>query len=281
MVGLFGKGFSVPRPYGYNRHCIIMEYIPSYPLNKIDDIKDKNIVYQKLMNFIYKLAENGLVHGDFNEFNILLTINNSNIVVIDFPQMISIEHKEAENYFKRDVKCVKNFFIKKFNLTFEDNINFFDIKRIGFLDRELKAFGYIKEKKISKRKKIKNEEIKEIEEEEEEEKEKEDKKENNEEVEIEDEILIDDDLGNVLDYEKEMKQNLIKQEEKEKEEFSEDEKDESNNFNKKKKQKLTQEDIKYKVKKMINKQNKNIVKGGKMGNRFKGKKNVNIDLKKI
>ena len=279
MVGLFGKGFSVPRPYGYNRHCIIMEYIPSYPLNKIDDIKDKNIVYQKLMNFIYKLAENGLVHGDFNEFNILLTINNSNIVVIDFPQMISIEHKEAENYFKRDVKCVKNFFIKKFNLTFEDNINFFDIKRIGFLDRELKAFGYIKEKKISKRKKIKNEEIKEIEEEEE--KEKEDIKENNEEVEIEDEILIDDDLGNVLDYEKEMKQNLIKQEEKEKEEFSEDEKDESNNFNKKKKQKLTQEDIKYKVKKMINKQNKNIVKGGKMGNRFKGKKNVNIDLKKI
>ena len=135
--------------------------------------------------------------------------------------MISIEHKEAENYFKRDVKCVKNFFIKKFNLTFEDNINFFDIKRIGFLDRELKAFGYIKEKKISKRKKIKNEETKEIEEEEEEEKEKEDKKENNEEVEIEDEILIDDDLGNVLDYEKEMKQNLIKQEEKEKEEFSE------------------------------------------------------------
>ena len=57
MVGLFGKGFSVPRPYGYNRHCIIMEYIPSYPLNKIDDIKDKNIVYQKLKNFIYKLGK--------------------------------------------------------------------------------------------------------------------------------------------------------------------------------------------------------------------------------
>ena len=97
MIRLFGKGFSVPRPYGYNRHCIIMEYIPSYPLNKIDDIKDKNIVYQKLMNFIY----NGLVHGDFNEFNILLTINNNNIVVIDFPQMISIEHKEAEILLKK------------------------------------------------------------------------------------------------------------------------------------------------------------------------------------
>ena len=34
---------------------------------------------------------------------------------------------------------------------------------------------------------------------------------------------------------------------------------------------------------MINKQNKNIVKGGKMGNRFKGKKNASnkIDIKKI
>ena len=66
--------------------------------------------------------------------------------------MISIEHKEAENYFKRDVKCVKNFFIKKFNLTFEDNINFFDIKRIRFLNRELKSFRYIKEKKNEKTK---------------------------------------------------------------------------------------------------------------------------------
>ena len=60
-------------------------------------VRFKNIVYQKLMNFIY----NGLVHGDFNEFNILLTINNNNIVVIDFPQMISIEHKEAEIILKK------------------------------------------------------------------------------------------------------------------------------------------------------------------------------------
>ena len=83
-------------------------------------VRFKNIVYQKLMNFIY----NGLVHIDFNEFNILLSINNSYIVVIDFPQMISIEHKEAENYFKKNVKYVNNFCIKKFNLTFEDNNNF-------------------------------------------------------------------------------------------------------------------------------------------------------------
>ena len=120
MKGLYSHGFSVPRPYGYNRHAIIMEYIQSYPLNKIEEIKDKEAVYHKMMDFILKLAENGLIHGDFNEFNILLNINKPDeIVVIDFPQMISTHHSEALNYFKRDVQGAKNYFIKKFNITFE------------------------------------------------------------------------------------------------------------------------------------------------------------------
>ena len=42
----------------------------------------------------------------------------------------------------------------------------------------------------------------------------------------------------------------------------------------KKNKKLTKEDIKNKVKKMMNKQNKITVKEGKMGNRFKGKKDL-------
>ena len=42
----------------------------------------------------------------------------------------------------------------------------------------------------------------------------------------------------------------------------------------KKNKKMTKEDIKNKVKKMMNKQNKIHVKEGKMGNRFKGKKDL-------
>ncbi len=240
MKGLYSHGFSVPRPYGYNRHAIIMEYVPSYPLNKVEEIKDKNIVYHKMMDFIYKLGTNGLIHGDFNEFNILLNINKPDeIVVIDFPQMISIHHPEAENYFKRDVQCVKNYFLKKFNLTFDEDLKFSDIKQIGFLDQELKAYGYKKEEK--KKSEIKNEEL-------------------NEEGNEENEEL---DLEQQLDYEKEMIENMknIKMEEEDKKE-------------EKKNKKMTKEDIKNKVKKMMNKQNKIHVKEGKMGNRFKGKKDL-------
>ena len=250
MKGLYSHGFSVPRPYGYNRHAIIMEYIPSYPLNKVEEIKDKNTVYHKMMDFIFKLGENGLIHGDFNEFNILLNVNKPDeIVVIDFPQMISIHHSEAENYFKRDVQCVKNYFLKKFNLTFDEDLKFSDIKQINFLDEELKAYGY-KSDKVKEKKEVEmlNEESEEKNEEE---------KENKDD-------LDEFDLGQQLDYEKEMIENMkkIKMEEEDKKE-------------EKKNKKMTKEDIKNKVKKMINKQNKIHVKEGKMGNRFKGKKNSN------
>ena len=248
MKGLYSHGFSVPRPYGYNRHAIIMEYVPSYPLNKVEEIKDKNTVYHKMMDFIYKLGSNGLIHGDFNEFNILLNIEKPDeIVVIDFPQMISINHSEAENYFKRDVQCVKNYFLKKFNLTFEEDLKFSDIKQINFLDEELKAYGYKKEKE--KDKKINKEE-------------NEDKNEINEEKEINEEEDID--LGQQLDYEKEMIENMKKIKNEENEEKKEE----------KKNKKMTKEDIKNKVKKMMNKQNKIHVKESKMGNRFKGKKDI-------
>ena len=248
MKGLYSHGFSVPRPYGYNRHAIIMEYVPSYPLNKVEEIKDKNIVYHKMMDFIYKLGSNGLIHGDFNEFNILLNIEKPDeIVVIDFPQMISINHSEAENHFKRDVQCVKNYFLKKFNLTFEEDLKFSDIKQINFLDEELKAYGYKKEKE--KDKKINKEE-------------NEDKNEINEEKEINEEEDID--LGQQLDYEKEMIENMKKIKIEENEEKKEE----------KKNKKMTKEDIKNKVKKMMNKQNKIHVKESKMGNRFKGKKDI-------
>ncbi len=248
MKGLYSHGFSVPRPYGYNRHAIIMEYVPSYPLNKVEEIKDKNIVYHKMMDFIYKLGSNGLIHGDFNEFNILLNIEKPDeIVVIDFPQMISINHSEAENYFKRDVQCVKNYFLKKFNLTFEEDLKFIDIKQINFLYKELKTYGYKKEKE--KDKKINKEE-------------NEDKNEINEEKEINEEEDID--LGQQLDYEKEMIENMKKIKIEENEEKKEE----------KKNKKMTKEDIKNKVKKMMNKQNKIHVKEGKMGNRFKGKKDL-------
>lgn len=47
------------------------------------------------MNLIVRLAEYGLIHGDFNEFNIMIS-DEEEITLIDFPQMVSTTHPNAE-----------------------------------------------------------------------------------------------------------------------------------------------------------------------------------------
>ena len=49
------------------------------------------------MQLIVKLGRHGLIHGDFNEFNLMVD-DEGHLTMIDFPQMISIDHPNAEWY---------------------------------------------------------------------------------------------------------------------------------------------------------------------------------------
>ena len=48
------------------------------------------------MDIIVRFAQAGLIHGDYNEFNILIRRDSGEPVIIDFPQMISTSHENAE-----------------------------------------------------------------------------------------------------------------------------------------------------------------------------------------
>jgi RIO-like serine/threonine protein kinase len=48
------------------------------------------------MDLIVRFARAGLIHGDFNEFNILIHRKTGEAIVIDFPQMVSTSHPNAE-----------------------------------------------------------------------------------------------------------------------------------------------------------------------------------------
>lgn len=71
-------------------------------------------LYSTLMDLIVRFAHSGLIHGDFNEFNILIRRDTGEPVVIDFPQMVSTSHMNAEWYFNRDVECIRTFFRRRF-----------------------------------------------------------------------------------------------------------------------------------------------------------------------
>ncbi|CDO76638.1 hypothetical protein BN946_scf184868.g52 [Trametes cinnabarina] len=114
MKVLYEHDFPVPRPVDHARHCILMEFIDAYPLRQIADIPSPGALYSELMDLIVRFARAGLIHGDFNEFNILIRRETGKPVVIDFPQMVSTSHKNAEWYFNRDVECIRRFFKRRF-----------------------------------------------------------------------------------------------------------------------------------------------------------------------
>ena len=91
------------------------------------------------MDLIVRMAHAGLIHGDYNEFNILIHRVTGEPVIIDFPQMVSTSHENAEwyvllphptrkyillrgealifhvpRYFNRDVECIRRFFRRRF-----------------------------------------------------------------------------------------------------------------------------------------------------------------------
>ncbi|KFP84024.1 Serine/threonine-protein kinase RIO2, partial [Apaloderma vittatum] len=144
MKALHDRKFPVPRPVDYNRHAVVMELIDGYPLCHVHQLEDPASVYSELMDLVVKLASHGLIHGDFNEFNLILD-NDDHVTMIDFPQMISTSHANAEWYFDRDVNCIKEFFKKRFSYESELFPAFKDVRRECCLDREIAASGYAKE----------------------------------------------------------------------------------------------------------------------------------------
>lgn len=102
-------------------------------------------VYLKFMNLIIKLAENGLIHGDFNEFNLMID-DEEVITLIDFPQMISIDHPDAQFFFNRDVECIQTYFDRKYDMQFEDKPTLVDdVERTAEIDKEIKQSVFMKE----------------------------------------------------------------------------------------------------------------------------------------
>lgn len=99
MRALYDEGFPVPVPIDCNRHAVLMSLIADGSLLvQVKELKHVHKVFTQCLDLIVRFAQYGLVHGDFNEFNLLYREEQEQIVVIDFPQMISTNHKDAQEY---------------------------------------------------------------------------------------------------------------------------------------------------------------------------------------
>ncbi|KAJ8493496.1 hypothetical protein OPV22_015217 [Ensete ventricosum] len=158
MKALGEHGFPVPDAVDCNRHCVVMSLVQGYPLVQVKQLQNPDEVLETIVGLVVRLAEHGLIHCDFNEFNIMID-DNEQVTMIDFPQMVSVSHRNAKMYFDRDVGCIFKFFSKRFNLSYQEAEDRYDeteadveeierpsfssiAKTTGFLDKELSASGF-------------------------------------------------------------------------------------------------------------------------------------------
>ncbi|CAI8600348.1 unnamed protein product [Vicia faba] len=82
MKALETCGFPVPNALEHNRHCVIMSLVQGYPLFQVKQLQNPDTVFETIIGIIIRLAENGIIHCDFNEFNIMEE-NSDNTVGIE------------------------------------------------------------------------------------------------------------------------------------------------------------------------------------------------------
>uniref|UniRef100_A0A7E4VKS2 Serine/threonine-protein kinase RIO2 n=1 Tax=Panagrellus redivivus TaxID=6233 RepID=A0A7E4VKS2_PANRE len=145
LKALHERKFPVPKPVDVCRHVVVMGLVDGLTLCHVDELPNIGEMYDKLMALIMRLARYGVIHGDFNEFNLMISKDGTDPVMIDFPQMVSIDHPNADFYFNRDVQCVRDYFRRKFNFECPDYPKFEDIERRYTLDVDLAASGFTKE----------------------------------------------------------------------------------------------------------------------------------------
>eukprot|EP00826_Nyctotherus_ovalis_P038787 TRINITY_DN3657_c0_g2_i3.p3 TRINITY_DN3657_c0_g2~~TRINITY_DN3657_c0_g2_i3.p3 ORF type:complete len:263 (+),score=113.53 TRINITY_DN3657_c0_g2_i3:667-1455(+) len=122
-----------------------MSYIDGKPLNQIKEIPNPKAVYETLMEMLFKFVEVGIIHGDYNEFNLLLD-QKGKVFVIDFPQIISVNHPDAQLQFNRDVNCIQSFFEKRYQIHFENTPKLgIDVVAKSDLTKDVVLSGCIKE----------------------------------------------------------------------------------------------------------------------------------------
>ncbi|MBW2982407.1 serine protein kinase RIO [Candidatus Woesearchaeota archaeon] len=106
-------GVNVPRPITFLNNILCLEFIgdkEAAPKLKDKIPKNKKLFFEKIIKNVQKLYKADLIHADLSQFNILNFREEP--VFIDFSQCTLTRNPRAEEFLKRDIKNICNFFNK-------------------------------------------------------------------------------------------------------------------------------------------------------------------------
>ncbi|MCC6009504.1 MAG: hypothetical protein LM588_00710 [Fervidicoccaceae archaeon] len=107
----------VPKPVGYSRHAVLIEYVEGQELYRTKTLNDPKAFLDGILQVI-DVAYNkvGIVHGDLSEYNVIVGYPDEKPVIIDWPQYVYKDHPIALRLLERDVKYIVRYFEKTFKV---------------------------------------------------------------------------------------------------------------------------------------------------------------------
>jgi RIO kinase 1 len=132
LLRMLNSNIRVPKPIFHYNNVLIMEYIGdefcAAPWLKNSNINDPENFFKIVLKYMIKMFRNTkLVHGDLNEYNILVFMKKP--VIIDVGQSVVREHPMAFEFLEKDVNnIIKYFSSLGVILSYEDMMK----KIIGF-----------------------------------------------------------------------------------------------------------------------------------------------------
>lgn len=120
-------GVRVPEPIAVERNVLVMELLgyDSGRAKRLGEVHIENpeTAFEVIREYMRRLYDAGLVHGDLSEYNIIL--HGNEIVVIDLGQAVTVHHPNSREFLERDCYNIANFFRKQgLDVTDDDLLSF-------------------------------------------------------------------------------------------------------------------------------------------------------------
>jgi RIO kinase 1 len=108
-------GVRVPEPIAVERNVLVMELVGLVEerARRLAEVRVENpgTAFDVVREYMRRLYDAGLVHGDLSEYNLI--IHDGELVVIDLGQAVTVHHRNADDFLRRDCRNVANFFSRQ------------------------------------------------------------------------------------------------------------------------------------------------------------------------
>ncbi len=97
-----------------------MEFVEGTELAELRDTdlsrEEAERILDRVLEEYLKIVHFGIVHSDMSEFNIVLTKDGGDILIIDWAQYITTAHPESYELLKRDIIVLLNAFRRRWRV---------------------------------------------------------------------------------------------------------------------------------------------------------------------